>query len=460
MNRWLRKWWLRVVIVTVAAGLVVGLLADLPSAVATVSAILENIGVAPNAVIIFLVILLLAGLLLLGQSITQRARQPLGETGESKIPLLPELQIELGEPFRRYFATVLARPFYPLPDQMEILERAKTGLTQHGPVIVLYGAGGVGKTAIAGEIVRQCASLGFLKPLGDSAKRQVYEDGQIRPIDEPARLEWDELLNTILFQLGAPGLHNRPIHEREAWIRRQFRLERYLVIVDNLETVENAREVAARLRDLLEKTGSRALMTFRFKDLADLRGVYNVGVEGLGEVGSIEFIKRELEARGFGELQAWLDEKGDRYETLAAIISLVRGLPLALQLVVGMRVSLPLSSVRDALCDVTSDTHVEQIYEFLFRKELELLSVKARRLLISAFSKQQGFFWDELVVLDGTQAEETRTKLAELGRISLIYAVNRPTPDGGDEDYFYIHPMLHQLLRKRALIGKWLAGDA
>jgi hypothetical protein len=372
------------------------------------------------------------------------------EAKKIQIQLLTKPSAELGEPFRRYFATVLKRPFYPLPDHLEVLEQAKVGLRgpHHVPIVVLNGAGGVGKTTIAGEIIRQSTSLGFLKPLGDSAKRQVYENDRIRPIDEPARLEWGELVNTILIQLGSPSLTNRRIGEREGWTRRQLHLEKYLVLVDNLESVDNAQEVATRLRDLLEGSDSRALITYRYRDLKELCGVFSVSVTGLSESDSLTFLQKELKARGYGGLRKWVEEKGDDRETLLRIIALTRSLPLALQLVIGLRVSLPLASVYHLLCDITTDTRVEEIYEFLYREELRLLSAYSRVLLVSAFSKQLGYFRSELIDTVGTSAEDALVRLAELGRASLVHSVSRQRAGVGREDYFYVHPMLHQLLNR------------
>src|SRR5205085_7025398 len=158
-------------------------------------------------------------------------------------PPLRDSNVELGESFRRYFANVLNRPFYPLTDQVKVLEKAKDIFRspKKSLIIVLNGSGGVGKTTIAGELVRQSTRMGFLKPLGDSAKLKIYEDAEIRKIDEPLKLEWGELINTILIQLGSPSLITHTINERENWVRRQLHTEKYLVLVDNLETNENAR---------------------------------------------------------------------------------------------------------------------------------------------------------------------------------------------------------------------------
>jgi hypothetical protein len=377
----------------------------------------------------------------------QRLRTQLGGT-----PHRPrsDLTFDLGEPFRRYFATVMARPFYPLPDQVAVLNQAKVGLLAGAgsPIVVLSGAGGIGKTTIAGELVRQSQSIGFLKALGDSAKLQVYEDARLQSVDEPASLEWSDLLNTVLLQLGSPSIAARSLPDREHWVRRQLQLEKYLVLVDNLETVHNAQDLARRLRTLLLGGNSRALLTYRYRDLGELQGVYHVAVQGLREADSMLFVENELAARGFPSVLKWLAEKGDTEQQLQETISLTRGWPLALQLVIGLRTALPLASVYALLKGVTVDRRVEALYEFLFRQELNLLSDPARDLLTRAFARQSGYYVSELINLMAQPAGDVLPLLGELARVSLLYAHRHNRPRMEPEDYFYVHPLLHHLLRK------------
>jgi hypothetical protein len=373
------------------------------------------------------------------------------ETGSPVSRDPPELirGSELGAAFRRYFAEMLARPFYELPDQQRILSDAQAILkAREVPIVVLHGAGGVGKTALAAEIVRQARPLGFLKSLGDSAKTHLYEDAHIQEIEEPARLEWEALVNTLLTQLGSPSLVSRPLSERENWLRRQLRLEPYLVLVDNLEAVDNARSLAARLRDMLRSSNSCGLLTYRYRDLGELNEVYAIGVQGLNRSNSLTFLQRELETRGHDGLKAWMDERNDDRTTLLKIIDLTRGLPLALQLVVGLRVTLPLTSIFTLLQEVTADARVEDLYEFLYRTELAQLSSDTRQLLTAAFARQPGYFLSDLSVETGFSEADLLTQMAELSRLSLVYSLRRDRSDQGREDFFYVHPMLHQLLHK------------
>jgi hypothetical protein len=196
--------------------------------------------------------------------------------------------------------------------------------------------------------------------------------------------------------------------------------------------------------------GSRALLTYRYRDLGELQGVYHAEVKGLSEADSLLFLEHELAARGFPSIAHWLAEKGDTYQQLQETIAFTRGWPLALQLVIGLRISLPLSSVYELLQSVTVDVRVEALYEFLFRQELHLLSVQTRDLLTRAFACQSGYYVSELVTLEAQPPGDILPLLGELAQVSLLYAIRQDRPGLGPEDYFYVHPMLHHLLRKIA----------
>ena len=370
---------------------------------------------------------------------------------------LRDSNVELGESFRRYFANVLNRPFYPLNDQVKVLEKAKDIFRnpKKSLIVILNGSGGVGKTTIAGELVRQSTRMGFLKPLGDSAKLKIYEDAGIRKIDEPLKLEWGELINTMLIQLGSPSLITHTINERENWVRRQLHTEKYLVLVDNLETNENARDIAIRLRELLIGSESRGLITYRYNDLGDLHNVRSIGIEGLNQSDSFLFLEKELQTRGYTKLEEWLKEKGDSHDILIKVIELTHGLPLALQLTIGLHNSLSLSSIYDLIRDVKTDARVEDIYSFLYREELRLLSNASLDLLASVFAKQLGLFRSEINNIVNLPPEQTLSSLIELGRFSLIQSVSKNHSDIGNEDFFFVHPMLHQLLN-HVQIREWI----
>lgn len=370
---------------------------------------------------------------------------------------LRDSNVELGESFRRYFANVLNRPFYPLTDQVKVLEKAKDIFRspKKSLIVILNGSGGVGKTTIAGELVRQSTRMGFLKPLGDSAKLKIYEDAGIRKIDEPLKLEWGELINTMLIQLGSPSLITHTINERENWVRRQLHTEKYLVLIDNLETNENARDIAIRLRELLIGSESRGLITYRYSDLGDLHNVRSIGIEGLNQSDSFLFIEKELQTRGYAKLEEWLKEKGDSQDILIKVIELTRGLPLALQLTIGLHNSLSLSSIYDLIRDVKTDVRVEDIYSFLYREELRLLSNASLDLLASVFAKQLGLFRSEINNIVNLPPEQTLSSLIELGRFSLIQSVSKNHSGIGNEDFFFVHPMLHQLLN-HVQIREWI----
>jgi hypothetical protein len=353
----------------------------------------------------------------------------------------------LGTSFRKYFSSVLERPFFYLPDQAEIVENVKARLKGYDkyPIVVVCGPGGIGKTTIAAQIVKASADLGFLKPLGDSAKVMIYQNGEIKKIDEPALLDWDHFINTLIKQLGAPSLIRSQIKKKIDWIRRQLILESYLLLIDNLETLENARNLIFELRKVVVGTKSRVLITYRYTDVGELENVSTVNVISLSPSDSFRFLENELKVRGYQTVDEWLYERGETKEILKQVLGLTRGLPLAIQLVVGLRSSLPLSTIYYSLGNVASDSRIDDLYHFLYATEIQQISEDSKITLYKLFSQQDGWFASDLTNYLGKFPEQ---ELRELTRYSLLYALNRERDNGKREDFFYIHPMLQRFLCK------------
>ena len=332
-------------------------------------------------------------------------------------------------------------PYYPLPDREQSLSTLADTLTgRDGPAAVLIaGLGGIGKTALAAELARRVLQSGvFDQLLGDSAKHEVLAGGEIVAIRQ-AVLDYAQLVATLAGQLDAWEILTLPAAEQPLALARRLRAGRYLVVVDNLESAENARGLLARLPALLQ--GSRAIITGR--QHLDAGSVRALTLTGLSPADSCAFLRSEAQARQVPRI-------GDLpQERLLEIHAITGGAPLALKLVVAQARYLALDAVLRQLRRAGS-----QLYPFLFRQSWEQLSPAARELLLYiGRTAVTAVSWEELTVdAPAGDEEELLRAVEQLVTWSLLDVATAPGPLRYD-----MHPLVRQFVTSD-LPDRWAAG--
>jgi nucleoside phosphorylase len=285
-------------------------------------------------------------------------------------------------------------PYYPLPGREQLLDRLLSVLSDlQGPVaIVIDGLGGMGKTAMAVEGVRRALNRQlFAQVVGESAKLEQFVGGEIVQVSE-ATLDSDALLDTIARQLGHWEIPTLPSQEKHVRLAHLLRKQRYLILVDNLESTDNAQEVVARLRGFLNP--SRALLTSRQKVYHDF--VLPLSLRALDLEDTLFFLQRDLELREGHPLHAAPREK------LVEIYQTTGGAPLALKLVVALTASFDVDAVLRQLQKAGNN-----LYPFLFRQSWEHLSLPAQLLLIYiGRTVVTTVSWEELAGIGVVEAEQ------------------------------------------------------
>lgn len=276
--------------------------------------------------------------------------------------LLEEYRAELAELEQKTSAQTTLWPpsipderYYKLPSRERIIEQLLNVLRSDGgaPAVVLQGLGGIGKTATAIELARRALREShFAGLVGDSAKQEVLNGSQIVHVKE-ATLDFDQLLRTVAGQLGRWELNTVSLQERHAALTRSLKEDRYLVIVDNLETVENAEGLVQRLRTLLN--GSRAIITSRQQVRSSF--VRSVSLQGLNLEDTIGFLKTDAEHRAIPQILA------ASTDSFHEIHRYTGGAPLALKLIVGQAGFVDLDIVLRQLRRVSESS---KLYRFIF----------------------------------------------------------------------------------------------
>ncbi len=259
--------------------------------------------------------------------------------------------------------------YYSLPGRERDLDQLLEVLqASQGPsVVVIDGLGGLGKTAMAVELAQRALLQGLFEGIiGDSAKQELLAGGEIVQVRE-ATLDFGSLLDSIARQMGRWEIPILKAEEKRAALARLFRQHRYLVLVDNLETAENANTLIAHLRGLLD--GSRAIVTSRKKVRHDF--VCALSLQGLEAEDSLFFLRTDAERRGVQQILEAPEKK------LSEIHEITGGAPLALKLVVAQAKFLDLDLVLRQLRQASSN-----LYPFIFRQSWEQISPAAQRVLI------------------------------------------------------------------------------
>lgn len=237
-----------------------------------------------------------------------------------------------------------------------------------GPsMISIDGLGGMGKTSMAAELARRCVKRGsFSGVIGETAKQEMLAVNEIIHLQPPI-LNYEKLLDALARQLQLWDLFTRDVQARETALSQILRHDHYLVFVDNLETVENANVLLARLGNILG--GSRAIITSRVKVHFDF--AHSFTLEGLDLEDSLQFIHStavRLEAKQ-------IQDAGTKI--LSEIWELTGGSPLAMKLFIAQARYMDLNHILRQMRAANNN-----LYFFIFRESWGQLSMTAQNILV------------------------------------------------------------------------------
>jgi tetratricopeptide (TPR) repeat protein len=262
----------------------------------------------------------------------------------------------------------------------------------------IEGLGGVGKTALASEIVWELYKNDIFESIiSVTAKNRELTQSKIVPL-KPELVGIDSIVDAILETNGFSEELQLPLLERIETAKQVLQMTESLIFLDNLETVDDPR-VFEFLKNL--PTPTRALVTSRRQPET---GEDRIKLEGLNEENSRLLVDKLIE-----EYQIpFIIVEHDRQR----ITKISGGLPLAIIWIVGQ---IRLQGSTSFLLQINGDIPEipEQILEFSFRNMFILLSDDQRLIL-----KLSALVPDESLNL------EQYMHMTEWGRERTNHAIN------------------------------------
>lgn len=335
----------------------------------------------------------------------------------------------------------------PLPDQKLFgVERAQVRLravllAEDRPwLVALDGIGGIGKTTLATVFVHELLQTErFAHIAWLSAKQEEFRPAEgIAETGRPA-LDIETLTTGLLDQLLERPPLTASNAEKQVMLHGLLQERSILVVVDNLESVADYQALVPYLRQLANP--SKFLITSRFS-LQSYSDIFCYSLTELAEPDALDFLRHEANVRNIARLMQADDVQ------LAAIYDVVGGNPLALKLVIGQVLFLPLSQVLDNLRQAQGK-RIDQLYTYIYWQAWQMLSDGSRQLFLSLPLVPNGTF-DQLRLASELDADDLQEALAQLSALSLVQT-------GGDLDVprYRLHRLTETFLMNEVL--KWQA---
>lgn len=232
------------------------------------------------------------------------------------------------------------------------------------PISIIYGLGGMGKTALAHATAKNALENGIVENvLWTSAKKETFVFDRIECM--PDRSDFSSFLASTMkrFQLLEPGIVGQSFDEEIRKLSDFLNKHRILLVIDNVETLADAHYLAEYLPKILGK--SRAIITGRYK--IDVHDAWALKLHGLDESDCLDLL--EWNANNLK-----ISSPGTPYWRF--IHKMTAGSPLVMKLVVSQLANNSSERVLHWLLEGRGE-----IYKYVYSEVLSFLSSIAKKLL-------------------------------------------------------------------------------
>ncbi|HML21969.1 MAG TPA: tetratricopeptide repeat protein [Aggregatilinea sp.] len=311
-------------------------------------------------------------------------------------------------------------------------------------VLVVYGIGGVGKTSLVVEAIHQMLAdrPPYEKPPYDAVIFTSARDGQLRLVD---------VLDEIGRVLEFPTVLRQSDDEKLAFVQNLLRQFRVLLIIDNFETIEDARLRRFALEGVPEF--SKVIITTRDYHPGLWPATHALHLTGLDDDEALGLIRDWAREHNLSPVVAAADVE------VQPLLEATEGNPWALLMSLGFIAhrKQPLDLVLQDLLQGHG-----AIFEHMFSTIWELLDEDERRILLALSCFASTGTRDAI----GTTADVEGYKLtAGLGRLTELSMMSVEDVRAGSDARYHLHPLTRAFAQSMAertgqldtLRMRWLA---
>ena len=309
-----------------------------------------------------------------------------------------------------------------------------------GPkMISLEGMGGIGKTCLAQAVTEALLSVGqvaFRDILWVSVRQELLNlRGEIEKINHATR-SIDDIVTDLTQALGLSHLAGLRTQEKLEGLKSAIGLHPYLIVIDNLETLQEARALLPLLRKI--SGPSRFLFTSR-KSLGAFPSIQVLTVPELSFADSCKLIENEVGRR-------WAGFKLSR-ASAEKISAAVGGLPLALKLVAAQISEFSEKYVLENIGAFEPGKSQTALYTYIYKTSWGQLDDASRQLLLSMLLvSQNGDSLEWIKAHSGLPEGEFENAFSRLMDFSLVET--HSIQAGGR---YSLHRLTQSFLKSRVL---------
>jgi tetratricopeptide (TPR) repeat protein len=326
------------------------------------------------------------------------------------------------------------RRFIGRENELKLLED-RLGPSRQIPIIAIGGVGGVGKTSLARSLAQSIAnsiesSRSFDYIVWVSAKTSTLKEF-VEPLT-PGFEDIDDVLDEVARVAESPELiYQRPFEKKKAVILDLLKSGRFLLVIDNFETVKRKDSFWEFLLEI--PAPSKALVTSREKYS---EGCLTLDLKELTEPEAFEMFS--VECRGLGmDPAVVLRNQKDRL----ALHQSTGGIPLALKHVaILVHRGKPLKEALQGL-----DGNKGPIADFCFRGTFNALGKQEKNTWVAMGIFQQPVTLAEIVQVTEMGHAEASDAIQTLSKYSIV---NREVHVDGYE-FFWCLPLTLEFAKKQ-----------
>ncbi len=301
-------------------------------------------------------------------------------------------------------------------------------------IVAVIGLGGIGKTALAREVVERSLQENLFDHLvWASFKTEHFISEDILKTGLPD-YSFEGLLSDIGRQCGRLDITRMPPEQKQNAVKYLLATKRVLVVMDNLETAPDSEKLVAAVFQILGQ--SKGLITGRHHIKHEY--IFTLDLGGFPQDEGLVFLRQDSQERGI-EVVAQAGRS-----QLVEVHQVTGGAPLAMKLVIGQMSRQPVEVVLKALQKAAFKGQDYEFYRFVYRHSWEILDTNARMALVdmSVFPPITGGAVADAQAVSQVDPSIFWTAMDQLVSLSLV----DKTGAAGQERYS-LHPLTQYFIR-------------